>query len=195
MTELVVIRHGPTAWNRAGRIQGRSDQVLDPDGRQLVRRMRLPAAWHGYRWVTSPLRRAHDTAALLGHPDAEVQMALIETDWGRWEGESLADLRDRLGRDMERMENRGLDFRPPGGESPRDLQARLTPWLAEVAAGGQPTVAVCHKGVMRALYALAIDWDMVRDPPTKLNADLAQVFALDSKGRLSPARLNVALLP
>ena len=195
MTELVVIRHGPTAWNRAGRIQGRSDQLLDPGGRRLVRSMKLPEAWHAYRWVTSPLRRAHDTAALLGHPDAEPQAPLIETDWGAWEGKSLADLRDRLGRDMARMEDRGLDFRPPGGESPRDLQARLTPWLAELAAAGRPTVAVCHKGVIRALYALASGWDMTGDPPVKLNADLAQVFALDDAGRPRPARLNVALLP
>lgn len=195
MTELVIIRHGPTAWNRAGRIQGRSDQLLDPGGRRLVRSMRLPAAWHGYRWVTSPLRRAHDTAALLGHPDAEAQTPLMETDWGEWEGESLADLRDRLGRDMARMENRGLDFRPPGGESPRDLQIRLAPWLAEVAGDGRPTVAVCHKGVMRALYALAAGWDMVGDPPHKLDANLAQVFTLDDRGHPRLARLNVALLP
>lgn len=195
MTELVVIRHGPTAWNRAGRIQGRSDQLLDPDGRRLVRSMRLPAAWHSYRWVTSPLRRAHDTAALLGHPDAGSQAALIETDWGDWEGEILADLRRRLGPEMTRLEVRGLDFRPPGGESPRDLQARLKPWLIALATAGRPTVAVCHKGVMRALYALATSWDMTGDPPLKLDANLAQVFAVEGDGGLSPVKLNVALLP
>lgn len=195
MTELVVIRHGPTAWNRAGRIQGRSDQPLDPDGRALVRAWRLPSAWRSYRWVTSPLLRARETAALLGHQDAGLQTALIETDWGDWEGRRLADLRREQAAEMARLEGLGLDFRPPGGESPRDLQARLMPWLASVVEAGRPTVAICHKGVSRALFALAVGWDMVGRPPVKFDANRAQVFALESGGQPCPARLNVALLP
>ncbi len=195
MTELVVIRHGPTAWNRAGQIQGRSDQPLDPEGRALVRAWRLPAAWRTYCWVTSPLFRARETAALLGHRDAGLETALIETDWGDWEGRRLADLRRELGAAMAGLEDLGLDFRPPGGESPRDLQARLAPWLASVAEAGRPTVAICHKGVIRALFALAVGWDMVGRPPVKLDANRAQVFSLDPAGRPSPARLDVALLP
>ena len=51
----------------------------------------------------------------------------------------LADLRAELGPAMAENEARGLDFRPPGGESPREVQARLKPFLADLAA---PTVAV-----------------------------------------------------
>lgn len=195
MTELVAIRHGPTAWNRAGRIQGRSDQPLAPEGRDLVRAWRLPDAWESYRWVTSPLSRARETAALLDHPDAAVEPALIETDWGEWEGKRLAVLRRDLGAEMTRLEDLGLDFRPPGGESPRDLQARLAPWLARVAESGRPTVAVCHKGVIRALFARATGWNMIGRPPVRLDADRAQAFALDPAGLPSPERLNIALLP
>jgi probable phosphoglycerate mutase len=53
---------------------------------------------------------------------------------------------------MTQNEAAGLDFRPPGGESPRDVQERLKPYLASLAG---PTIAVTHKGVLRALYALA----------------------------------------
>ena len=120
---------------------------------------------------------------------------MIETDWGEWEGQRLAELRQKLGDEMRRMERRGLDFRPPGGESPRDLQARLQPWLTRLAVGGRPTVAVCHKGIMRALYARAVDWDMTGDPPQKLDANRAQVFAVDASGRPRLITLNVSLLP
>ena len=66
----------------------------------------------------------------MGHDDATVEPALIETDWGHWEGRTLAELRQRHGGEMAALEARGLDFRPPGGESPRDVQARLASWLA-----------------------------------------------------------------
>jgi probable phosphoglycerate mutase len=120
---------------------------------------------------------------------------LIETDWGQWEGERLPELRARLGDVMAANEARGLDFRPPGGESPRDLQVRLTPWLAMVAARGGPCVAVAHKGIIRALYSLASGWDLLGKPPDKLVWSCAQVFRLTSNGRPSVTRLNLSLMP
>jgi len=195
MTALVVIRHAPTAWNRAGRLQGRSDQPAEPQGLDALRRWHLPAAWRRYRWVTSPLLRARQTATALGHPEAEPVEALAEMAWGSWEGRRLADLRDELGAEMVRHEARGLDLQPPGGESPRQVQARLAPWLAATALAGRPTVAVCHKGVIRALYALAAGWDMRGPPPERLALDRAQGFRLDPAGRPALVRANIVLGP
>lgn len=191
-TALILLRHGPTAWNAEGRIQGRSDRPLSAAGQAAVRAWRLPEAWAAHHWVTSPLGRARETAALLGHGDAGTEERLIETDWGDWEGCRLAALRQRHGEAMARLEARGLDFRPPGGESPRDLQARLRPWLAAVA--GRPCVAVSHKGVIRALTALATGWDMTGRPPAKLLPDSAQCFHLSSDGRPAVDQLNLSLL-
>ena len=192
---LVVLRHGPTDWNEAKRMQGRSDRPLSPAGRRAVEGWRLDAALHGYRWLTSPLERARQTAALLGHSDAAVEAALIETDWGDWEGFTLAELRARHGAEMAAREAQGLDFRPPGGESPREVQDRLRPLLGRLAALREPVVAVCHKGVIRALFALASGWDMTEDPPVKLRGDAAHGFLLARDGRLQVDRLNQALVP
>jgi probable phosphoglycerate mutase len=192
---LVVLRHGPTDWNAARRIQGRSDRPLSAAGRVAVRRWRLPDACVGYDWTTSPLLRARETAALMGHGDARVEPALIETDWGRWEGRTLAELRERHGAEMAEMEARGLDFRPPGGESPRDVQARLAPWLRRVAAAGRPCVAVCHKGVIRALAALASDWDMTGPPPEKLRDESAHRLLVGPDGTAILGQLNLPLVP
>lgn len=194
-TPLVLLRHGPTAWNAEGRIQGQSDQPLSAAGRDRVRQWRLPEALHGYVWVTSPLARARETAALLGHADAAVVRRLAEAGWGEWEGERLAELRERFGPAMTDLEARGLDFRPPGGESPREVQDRLKPWLAEVASAGRPTLAVAHKGVIRALYALAEGWDMRGKPPGKLNFGCAFVFELAGDGTPAVVRTDLELLP
>jgi probable phosphoglycerate mutase len=96
---------------------------------------------------------------------------------------------------MARAEAAGLDFKPPGGESPRDVQARLAPLLAEIAAGGRPVAAVTHKGVIRAVLALATRWDMHGKPPTRLDWRAIHLFRLDAAGQPSPDRFNLALLP
>lgn len=197
MTALIAIRHGPTAWNETGRIQGRSDQPLSAQGRAEVRRWRLDPAWTrpGWRWLSSPLARARETAALL-HPaaPAEIAPALSEMDWGDWEGKVLVELRAVHATTMAADEARGLDFRPPRGESPRDVQDRLRPLLAALAADGRPTVAICHKGVIRALIALASGWDMTGDPPEKLRKGCAHAFTLDRAGAPRIARLNIPLV-
>src|SRR3546814_10532072 len=76
---------------------------------------------------------------------------LVETDWGAWEGRTLAELRADLGAGMAANEARGLDFRPPGGESPRDVQDRMRPLLAELARSEEHTSEL--QTLMRISYA------------------------------------------
>ena len=192
-TPLILIRHGPTDWNEAGLIQGRSDRALSAAGRSAVAAWRLPEDFAGYRWITSPLNRAVETAALLGHPDSDIEPALIEMHWGTWEGWRLDQLRQREGAAMTHNEARGLDFRPVGGESPRDLQRRLEPWLARLAAVRQPTVAVSHKGVIRALYALASGWDMTGKSELKQRPGSYHRFRLGADGRLGVEALDLPM--
>ncbi|MBK3773632.1 histidine phosphatase family protein [Azospirillum brasilense] len=191
MTDLIILRHGPTAWNAAHRLQGGIDEPLSDDGRARVGTWRLPPDVLGYRWVASPKRRAWETARLLGL-DPAPEPRLVEMSWGVWEGRLLEELRSSgaLTADRERM---GLDFRAPGGESPRDVQNRLIPWLAEVGAGGVPTGAVAHNGVMRALYALATGWDMVGKPAHRLTDSCAHRFRVAEDGTPSVVAMNVPL--
>lgn len=193
MTQLLLIRHGATAWNEAGRIQGRSDPPLSATGRAAVAAWVLPSAAAEARWICSPLTRARQTAALLHEGTIGEEPRLIETDWGAWEGRGLAELRAELGPEMAANEARGLDFRPPGGESPRDVQERLRPLLAELAEAGGSVVAVTHKGVIRALYARASGWDMRGKPPVKLLNACVQAFTLGADGAPCIAQLNLPL--
>lgn len=185
MTRLALLRHADTAWSAAGRIQGRADVPL-PDGISLD-----CSFCEGMRVVTSPLSRCVQTAALLGAPDAAHEPRIIEMDWGEWEGRTLAELREELGDAMAQNEARGLDFRPPGGESPRAVIERIKPWLREIAAAGVPTLAVTHRGVIRAILAEASGWDMRGKPPAKLDWRAVHFFMLDAQGRPSVERLNV----
>ena len=186
MTPLALLRHGETAWSAAGRIQGRTDVPLLP-GTKLI----LPEVCRGMRVVTSPLRRCVETAALLGAAGAAREPRIIEMDWGDWQGESLAALRERLGDEMRDDEARGLDFRPPGGESPRLVLSRVKAWLKDVAQAGEPTLAVTHRGVIRVLFAEATGWDMRGKPPARLDWSAVHLFSVDEEGAPRIERLNV----
>ena len=193
MRRLVVLRHGPTDWSAAGRIQGRTDRPLSEAGRLQVSRWTLPDTWTGLDWVVSPLARARETADLLHQGPVSVDERLSEADWGDWEGQRLADIRAKMGDRLAAMERAGLDFRPPGGESARDVQDRLRPFLSERAQAARDAVAVCHKGVIRALHALATGWQMQGPPPTKLRDPTWHAFQLAADGTPAVDRLNVPL--
>ena len=194
MTLLAMLRHGPTEWSAEGRLQGRRDLSLSSEGRRKVAAWRLPAVLGGSAWRVSPLARASETAALIGISGAVVESALIEMDWGAWEGYRLAELRATVP-DMAAMEAAGLDFRPPGGESPRDVQARLRPFLAGIAAANVAVAVVAHKGVIRALFALATHWDMRGKPPQRLTDATVHLFEVDRAGTPAVFRLNLPLAP
>lgn len=195
MTLIAFIRHGDTDWNRRGLIQGSSDIGLDEEGRALVARWRVPAELDGFTWLSSPLKRAHETARILVGHEPPTDPRLAEMCWGEWEGRTIPDLRAELGNLMAAWEARGLDFCGPGGESPRAVQARIRTLLEEIAVVGRPVAAVSHRGVIRAVYALATGWDMASKPPERLRDDCAHVFALDGAARPQVHKLNIPLVP
>lgn len=194
MTLLALLRHAPTEWNRAGRMQGRADVSLLDESRAGLARLALPAPVAGFRVLSSPLRRCLETAAGLGLV-ASPDVRLIEMDWGRFEGRTLAELRTTYGATFAANEARGLDFRPDGGESPRDVQVRIMPLMAEIAGRRQSTLAITHRGVIRAVYAQATGWNMVGAPPDELDPHAVHLFRLDPDGRPAVDRLNVPLVP
>ena len=190
---VAFIRHGITAWNLEGRIQGRTDVPLSPAARKILAARVVPQDLRDLTWVASPLVRARETAAILSGraiEEIEVDERLVEMSWGQWEGSVLEDLRRRHGVTMAENEGRGLHFRPPGGESPFEVQARVRDWLAEVARAGDDVVAVTHKGVIRALAARALGWDMTGKSPVKIDWSAIHRFEAGEDGGVRVVGLN-----
>ncbi len=102
-------------------------------------------------------------------------------------------MQKKFGFDLAANEARGLDFRPPNGESPREVQVRIDPLLQEIAAAGRPTIAVTHRGVIRAVYARATGWDMKTKAAHELDFYALHLFRLDADGRPNVEQLNLAL--
>ncbi|SMF91212.1 probable phosphoglycerate mutase [Azospirillum oryzae] len=196
MIRLAFLRHGITAWNREGRIQGRTDIPLDPEGRDRLARLTLPAEWRDATLHASPLSRAIETARILGNDrPVHTDPRLIEMDWGAWEGQRGHDLRADPASGYRDLDHWGWDFRPPGGESPADVRDRLRGWLKDhqspLPPGEReiptPHLIVTHIGVIRVALALAWGWDFRGPPPVPVKRDRLYAMTLAADGTLHPA--------
>lgn len=177
MIRLALLRHGHTAWNRAGRVQGRSDIPLDATAVSELGAQRLPPPWDAAALWSSPLERAAHTAQLVSGRVPRTDPVLMEMNWGDWEGRIAQDLRADPSCDHRDIETWGWDYSPPNGEAPAALRARLIPWALALDTD---TVAVCHIGVMRVLMAHATGWNF--DGPAPFSVKRNRLFVLEIDG-------------
>ena len=146
---LILLRHGRTAANARGLLQGRVDLELDDLGR---RQAVAAAQWIGDvdRVISSPLQRARQTAEALGRR-VEIDERFIELDYGDWEERPVRNVPADVWADWRA----DLDFRPPGGETLNELGARVRSALEDVAASaaGRTVVVVSHVSPIKACLA------------------------------------------
>lgn len=176
MVQLAIIRHGHTPWNRAGRIQGRTDVALEETAAAELGWFRLPDEWANTDITASPLMRAVQTARIISDREPTTDVALTEMDWGKWEGLHGVDLKADPASGFRDVEDWGWDWHPPEGESPADMWARLEPWVMSLK---RDTVAVCHIGIMRALLAKAHDWDFNSPAPFRIKRNWLFLINVD----------------
>jgi broad specificity phosphatase PhoE len=189
---IAMLRHGPTAWNEEGRIQGRLDMPLSAAGRAKMAALAPPAGFENARAFTSPLSRARETAELLGLHDPTIDMRLSEHHWGDWEGMTREEILTRDGKDAFERAGKGIEFTPHGGERTADLIARVKAFLLDVGASGSDAIAVTHRGVLRSAYTIATGWQMLTPMPDAL--DLSKALLLEIVGtEIKIAALNVEL--
>jgi len=191
MINVYFIRHGQTQWNSEKKLQGRTDIPLNAQGRAQISAYQLNQQLEAASWYCSPLQRAQQTAAILGI-NATTENAIIEMNWGMWEGQKLKDIQAADPDEFSRLEALGIDLMPPDAESPRIVGARVSDWVSLLAQQDASIGCVSHKGVIRAVYALAANWDMKHKAEHKMDFHCAQHFCFDD-GVWSIGELNIAL--
>jgi broad specificity phosphatase PhoE len=160
MTAFLLIRHAESTMNAAGLWQGQADPPLSEEGRRQAHALgAVLAAEKGLALdalVASDLRRAFETAAILGGPlglTAEPVAALREWDVGAWSGMARDAIARRWPEEYRRVRGGDLAVRPGGGESRGQVGERVRGALAVLARrfpGGRVAV-VTHLGVLRSL--------------------------------------------
>ncbi|UGY91573.1 histidine phosphatase family protein [Streptomyces gobiensis] len=174
---ILLVRHGETAWSRRGQHTGRTDVPLLDEGRRMAKLLgeRLHRSpWDGLPGAeirTSPLVRASETCELAGFGGgrAEAWDALMEWDYGAYEGLTPAQIKERAGQDW-------LIWRDgvPDGETLAELSARADAVVRWARSADRDVLVFAHGHILRVLGArwLGLDPDFaarIRLAPASLS--------------------------
>ena len=188
MTTLLLVRHGETDWNRDGRWQGGSDTSLNDLGREQARSLAEGLDGNIDVVYSSDLARARQTAEIVAEKlglGVRVDPRLRERGFGSWEGLTTPEIEVRFAEAHRRWragEGAGADDAEPF----EDFSARVNRFLADVLRlhPGEEVLVISHGGSIRAIHALAVGLDYVRDHrliPAVPNCAVARYVARDGK--------------
>ncbi|MES2758652.1 MAG: histidine phosphatase family protein [Pseudomonadota bacterium] len=191
-TNIILIRHGETAWNVERRLQGHIDIALNPEGLRQAAAVAAALAGEQVDAVfASDLQRALQTAqAVAGARSLAVQQepALRERCYGGFEGLLYADIAQRFPAEFAAWQAREVDATMPAGarvaESFRQFYARSVGAILGAAAlhPGKTIAVVAHGGVLECAYraALGLPLETPRTFPV-LNASINRFTAEGGK--------------
>ncbi len=160
MLELILIRHGETAWNAEKIFRGRTEIPLDETGKRqaalladYLKDEKLEAIY------TSPLERARETAARI----ADLQKLeaipvnnLTDMDYGHWQGKKIIEVEEAYPELFNDWMDTPEQIAIPGGESLAQVTGRVVPILEDLGARhAEGKVAVVTH---RVLVKLIICW-------------------------------------
>ncbi len=182
----LLMRHGETAWNRAGRVMGRNPVELDRHGRaQVAAAVDFVRALTPDLIVTSPLVRARQSAEIIaagiggGVPIRE-ERQIAEVEYGRWEGMTYEDL--IVDADYLRYREEPILSATPGGECIVDVQTRGVAAVMRTLAesDGRRVLFVSHCDIIRAVlcHFMAMDLRQFR----RIRVDNAALSAVQIAG-------------
>ncbi|MES2533159.1 MAG: histidine phosphatase family protein [Pseudomonadota bacterium] len=174
-TDLILIRHGETDWNRELRFQGHIDVPLNDTGHEQARRLGLRMAGEQVDvLLASDLLRTQQTAAPAAQQlslEVITQAALREQNFGVAEGLRADDIRQLHPRAWEDWLEFRADHAMPEGESARQFHTRIIAALGRIASTytGQRVMVVTHGGVLdmvwRTVHGLGLDGPRRSDIP------------------------------
>jgi probable phosphoglycerate mutase len=165
--QVVLWRHGRTAWNVAGRVQGTSDIALDDTGRRQARAAAAELATLGpTRIISSDLSRAHDTARALADVtgiDIETDPRFREMHFGAREGLTWREAWETFPEGMRAWVD-GDETQIPGSETHLQAGERFADGLRERLdeRDDEVVVVVAHGGVLRAGACCFLGFDLAQ---------------------------------
>ena len=149
MSEIVLVRHGETAWTLSRQHTGHTDIPLTDRGREQARALAAELAGRQFALVlSSPLSRALETCRLAGlGAHAAERDELMEWDYGAYEGRTTLEIRQE--RPGWTLWHDGV----PDGETAAEVGARVDRIVAELRAAAGDAAVFGHGHALRVLAA------------------------------------------
>ncbi|KAJ2693186.1 hypothetical protein H4R19_006042 [Coemansia spiralis] len=169
--DIILARHGQTAANREGRLQGSSlNPPLNETGERQAEALAVALQDAQLDWiVTSGMERAIQTGNLARQYHSAAPLTsdgrLNEISWGELDGVKFGEARTGLKAVVGRWNQGDGDAKVPGGESANEARARIRAAFADIlqvaAERGYSKVLVClHGRLMRVILAALVDKDL-----------------------------------
>ena len=153
-----MVRHGETAWNAEGRVQGQLDIPLNDVGRAQARATADALAEHDFTAIyCSDLIRVRQTA----EPSAKrlalpvsYTAELRERHYGMFETLTYVEVREKFPEQYARFRDKDPDFDFEGGESLREFNERSLKVVSEIIGrhSGEQVLVFTHGGVLEMAY-------------------------------------------
>jgi len=164
VTELILVRHGQTAWNMGEIFRGHIDIDLDETGLKQVELLGQHLAGRKIEAVfSSPLQRAVKTARAIASRhglDVQTTDALIDFNFGHWEGMTVPDVKQKFPEVFDEWSKNPHLVRVPGGDTLDDVTARSMALVRDVVEKYSSSVAlVSHRVVSRILMLAMMGLD------------------------------------
>jgi broad specificity phosphatase PhoE len=196
LTTTVLLRHGDTELSPEHRFSGLRDLPLSASGTRQAKAAacRLAAGDPIDAVVTSPLQRAAATAAIAAGElglTAVIDDDLRETDFGEWDGFTLAEIQERWPGAAAAW-RRDPDRAPPGGESFADTACRVNRACDRLLRdhGGQSVLVVCHVSPIKILLCRALGVPLCTIYRLYLGSACINEIQWDGRGSAAVHRVN-----
>jgi probable phosphoglycerate mutase len=164
---IILIRHGETAWNAERRLQGHLDIPLNAEGERQAALLAEALAPESIDLVVaSDLQRARQTAQAVAATrklSVQVEPGLRERCYGGFEGLLYSEIEQRFPAEFAAWQARDIDAVLPSGkncgETFRDFYTRSTDAILALARAhpGRTLALVAHGGVLECAYRMALD--------------------------------------
>jgi phosphoserine phosphatase len=157
MVEIILVRHGETAWNAGETFRGKKDVPLNGTGLEQARLLGEYLRDEKIDVIySSPLSRAVKTAEAVAAPHGLTVSAvnnLSDMDFGEWEGLTLAEVQECYEEVYRDWMDTPEQVKIPGGETLQDVEDRAMPFLQEAVArlGEGTLVFVSHRVVLKVI--------------------------------------------
>ena len=191
-TELVLMRHGETEWNRSGRMQGTLDSRLTKQGLAQAEALAEVLADEPIASIyASDLGRTQATAAPIARRlarEVHLHPGLRERHYGELQGLTWAEVETRFPQAYRRFNARDPHYRPPGGESMIEFRERVLAAIHEIVDrhAGSRVAVVSHGGAVGAIYRFVREMplDAKRDYPL-WNASINRFRVVDGRWQIT----------
>ncbi len=187
-TEIFLLRHGETQWNKENRLQGQQNSPLTKLGREQARRngqvlCKILEGRSDYRFFSSPLGRCLETSQLIASAlnfDPKIiklDDRLTELCYGKWEGENMFEIRKANAHFFNMRLSDRWEKPMLGGESYYQVATRIESWLQKLGECKTSIVVShgCAGRIMRGIFA-----DLPRDEIQYLDEGHEDIFLLKS---------------